>query len=347
MKSSWIALVVVLIAGALMPVILSSGFHLRLAMLVWIYAILSMGFNLLYGFAGQISLGQQAFFAIGAYGFALLQTKVHLSPWLAMPASVLVCAAVALCIGLPVLRLRVHYLAMATLSFGLILAGVANRWIEVTGGTAGIPVAPMMIGAESLTRVQMYYVVLAVAACALLVHDFTIRSHIGRALQAIRDDETGAAALGVHVTRYKLRIFVLAAVFAAVAGVCFSLVSLRVDPSMMDFHVLVSILTIAVVGGLGTRFGPILGAMVVIVLPQLLTRFGELETLVYGACVLLFLLFLPRGLAGLLESRAGRRREAGAGKAPGAVELPQRPRAEVRPIEARPVVRTAVGREHG
>jgi branched-chain amino acid transport system permease protein len=293
----------VLVAGAAVPALVSSGFRLRLAMLIWIYAVLGMGFNLLYGFAGQISLGQQAFFAIGAYAFALLRTNGHLPLWLAVPVSVATCAAAALFVGLPVLRLRTHYLAMATLSFGLILAGVVNRWIEFTGGSAGVPVAPLKLGATPLPPSQLYYVVLAVAAGALLVHDFIIRSHIGRALQAMRDGELGAEALGIHVTRWKRRMFVLAAVFAAVAGVCFSLVSLRVDPSLTDFHVLVAILTIAVVGGLGTRFGPILGAAVVIVLPQLLTGLGELETLVYGACVLLFLLFVPRGLAGVLEAR--------------------------------------------
>jgi branched-chain amino acid transport system permease protein len=301
----------VLAVGALAPAILTSGFRLRLAMLIWIYAILNMGFNLLYGFAGQISLGQQAFFAIGAYGLAMLQVKAQLPLWLAMPGGVLICAAVALVIGLPVLRLRVHYLAMATLSFGLILSGVANRWIDFTGGTAGLQIPPVTIGGDPLTRVQMYYVVFAVAFGTFLVHDFMIRSHLGRALQAIRDDETGASALGINVTRYKLRTFVLAAVFAGMAGVCFTLVNLRVDPSLMDFRVLVSILTIAVVGGLGTRFGPILGAILVIVLPQTLTQFGELETLVYGICVLLFLLFLPRGLAGLIESGTWRQRLRG------------------------------------
>jgi branched-chain amino acid transport system permease protein len=293
----------VLALGIALPFILSSGFHIRLAMLVWIYAILCMGFNLLYGFSGQISLGQPAFYAIGAYAFGMLQIKLGWSPAFAFAGSLAIVAALSLLIGLPFLRLRTHYLAMATLAFMLIQNGVANRWIEFTGGQSGIAVPALEWDGEQIGRTGIYYVVLALAAVALLLHDFLIRSHLGRAMQAIRDDETAAQALGVPVTRYKLRVLVISAVMAAIAGVCFGITSLRVDPSLSEFHVLVSMLTIVVVGGLGTRFGPILGSVIVVILPQVLTRFGELETVVYGVFILLFLLFLPHGLSGLLEKR--------------------------------------------
>ena len=298
---------VVLAIAALLPAIITSGFQLRLVMLIGIYTILSMGFNLLYGYTGQISLGQQAFFAIGAYAFSLLQLKAQWSPVWAMLASVGMCAGVALVIGIPLLRLRTHYLAMATLAFGLIFYGVAIRWIDFTGGSTGLAVPPLVLGDAPLSRVGVYYVILLLLGLVLLLHDFIIRSHIGRALQAIRDDETAASALGVPVTNYKLRIFVLAAVIAGIAGMCFSMMSLRVDPSMSEFRILVSILTIAVVGGLGTRFGPILGSIVVVLLPQVLVSFGELETLVYGAFILVFLLFMPHGLSGLLENMRWRK----------------------------------------
>ncbi len=297
----------VLAIAALLPLLITSGFQLRLVMLIGIYTILSMGFNLLYGYTGQISLGQQAFFAIGAYAFSLLQLKAQWSPVWAMFASVGLCAGVALLIGIPLLRLRTHYLAMATLAFGLIFYGVAIRWIDFTGGSTGLAVPPLVLGDAALGKVGIYYVILSFLGLMLLLHDFIIRSHIGRALQAIRDDETAASALGVPVTRYKLRMFVLAAVLAGVAGMCFSVMSLRVDPSMSEFRVLVSILTIAVVGGLGTRFGPLLGAIVVVLIPQVLVSFGELETLVYGAFILVFLVFMPHGLSGMLENMRWRK----------------------------------------
>ena len=298
---------VVLAIGAVLPYVITSGFQLRLVMLIGIYAILSMGFNLLYGYTGQISLGQQAFFAIGAYAFSLLQLKAQWSPVWAMLSSIGMCAAVALLIGIPLLRLRTHYLAMATLAFGLIFYGVAIRWIDFTGGSTGLALPPLVLGEEPLGKVGIYYVILIFMGLVLLLHDFIIRSHIGRALQAIRDDETAASALGVNVTGYKLRVFVLAAVIAGVAGVCFSIMSLRVDPSMSEFRILVSILTVAVVGGLGTRFGPILGSIIVVLLPQVLVSFGELETLVYGVFILGFLLFMPHGLSGLLEDMRWRK----------------------------------------
>ena len=314
-QASLLPVLGVLAFGALLPMLLTGGFQLRLATLVWIYAILCMGFNLLYGYSGQISLGQQTFFAIGAYAFGLLQIKAGWSFLPAAVGSLVICAALALAIGMPLLRLRTHYLAMATLAFGLIFFGVAMRWIDFTGGSAGIAVPPLKIGGESIARLPLYYLILACAGGVLLLHDFIIRGHLGRALQAIRDDETAAAALGVDVVRYKLRIFVLAAVLAAVAGVCFSLLALRVDPSMSEFRVIVAILTVAVVGGLGTRFGPIIGSIFIIVVPQLLVKFGELETLVYGAFILAFLIFLPHGVSGYLEGLDWRRllgrREAG------------------------------------
>lgn len=303
-KPSVLPALAVLAAGATLPHLLSGGFQIRLAMLVWTYAILSMSFNLLYGYAGQISLGQQTFFAIGAYAFALLQIRAHWPAGGAFVASLVISALVALALGVPLLRLRTHYLAMATLAFALIFYGVTIRWIDFTGGSSGLAAPPLKFAGATLGRTAIYYVVLVLAGVALLLHDFIASSHIGRALQAVRDDETGAAALGVDVTRYKLRIFVLAAVFAAAAGVCFSVVSLRVDPSMSEFHVLVTVLTIAVVGGLGSRFGPILGSIVVVVLPQTLVRFGDFETVIYGLFIVVFLIFLPHGLAGLFDSLA-------------------------------------------
>lgn len=293
----------ILALGVALPFVLTSGFHVRLAMLVWIYAILCMGFNLLYGFSGQISLGQPAFYAIGAYAFAMLQVKLGWSPVPSFFGSLVFVAILSLLIGLPLLRLRTHYLAMATLAFMLVQNGVANRWIEFTGGQSGVAVPPLQWDGEQIGRTGIYFVVLAMAAVVLFLHDFLVRSHLGRAMQAIRDDETAAQALGVRVTRYKLSILVLSGVMAAIAGVCFGITSLRVDPSLSEFHVLVSMLTVVVVGGLGTRFGPILGSIIVVILPQVLTRFGELETVVYGLFILLFLLFLPHGLSGVLERR--------------------------------------------
>lgn len=290
----------ILLLGLMVPLLLSSGFHLRLVSIICIYTILCTGFNLLYGYAGQISMGQQGFYALGAYAFALLMAKGGWSLWAAVPVALLVCAVAALLIGIPLLRLRSHYLAMATLCFGLVFAGIASRWIELTGGTAGMMVPGLRVGGHVVSRVELYYAVLSLMVVVLMMQNFLIGTHIGRALISLRGDETAAQSLGVNVTAWKLRIFVLSSILAGLAGIASALVSRQVNPSFGEFPILVSILTIAVVGGLGTRYGALLGACVVVLAPQALTAFGESETIVYGLFLLLFLMFLPHGLAGLI-----------------------------------------------
>jgi branched-chain amino acid transport system permease protein len=202
--------------------------------------------------------------------------------------------------------------------------------MDVTGGTAGLLIPPLSIADKSVDRLTLYYAIVIVTALVLVLQNFIVSSHLGRSLQAIRDDERAAAALGVNVAVQKLRVFVLSAVLAGLAGIGFSVVSQQVSPSLGEFPVLVSILTIAVVGGLGTRYGPVLGAIVVVTAPQLLTRFGELQTLVYGLCLLLFLIFLPNGLSGLLGSQSR----------PSRMRLFRRPPSSV---PANPAVKKGVG----
>lgn len=297
----WQIPLLILLAGLVVPHLLSSGFHLRLASIVCIYTILCVGFNLLYGYAGQISMGQQGFFALGAYAYALL-TQAGWPLYAALPASLLVCAGVTLVIGVPLLRLRSHYLAMASLCFGLIFAGVASRWIDVTGGTAGMMVPSLKVAGHLVSRTELYYGLVVVAVAVLLLQNFIVGTHLGRVLYSLRGDETAAESLGVNVTAYKLRVFVLSSVLAGLAGVGFALVSRQVNPSFGEFPILVTILTVSVVGGLGTRYGALLGAIVVVLAPQGLTAFGDLETLLYGVCLLLFLLFMPHGLSGFLRA---------------------------------------------
>lgn len=303
--SAWYArapFVLFLVVAVAAPIFFTTGFQLRLLSLICVYAVLSMGFNLLYGYAGQIAMGHQGFFAIAAYAYALLQLKASFPPLAALPVSLVICAIVALVIGVPLLRLRTHYLAMATLCFGLVVSGVANRWIDVTGGTGGLLIPSITIGEKTMDRLTLYYVIVAATALVLALQNFIVSGHLGRSLQAIRDDDKAAAALGVNVAVQKLRVFVLSAVLAGLAGVGFAVVSRQVSPSMGEFPILVSMLTIAVIGGLGTRYGPILGSIVVVMAPQFLTRFGALETLVYGLCLLLFLIFMPHGLSGVFRS---------------------------------------------
>ncbi len=307
----WLPALIVLAVGLALPLFITSGYTLRIVMLVWLYAILGMSFNLIFGLTGQLTLGQQGFFAIGAYSMVLMQTGLGLPLVAALPLGLLACALLGVVIGLPVLRLRSHYLAMATLAFGLILEGVALRWADVTGGSAGIRVPQLEILGLGIGRTSLYYILLGFAALAFLVQAFIMSTHVGRALQGIRDDESAAEALGINAIAYKVKIFALGAVFAGLAGISYALVSRHVDPSYSAISINVNILTIAVVGGLGTRLGPFLGAAFVVLMPQFLTRFGHYEVLFHGVFLLLFLIFLPKGLAGLIESGGFTRRRRG------------------------------------
>jgi len=298
----WLPALIILAIGLVLPLFMTSGYTLRIVMLVWLYAILGISFNLVFGLTGQLTLGQQGFFAIGAYAMVLMQSQLGFALVVALPLGLLACGLLGILIGLPVLRLRSHYLAMATLAFGLILEGVALRWADVTGGSAGIRVPQLEIFGLGIGRIGLYYILLGFAALAFLVQAFIISTHIGRALQGIRDDESAAEALGINATAYKVKIFALGAIFAGLAGISYALVSRHVDPSYSAMSINVNILTIAVVGGLGTRIGPFLGAAFVVLMPQFLTQFGHYEVLFHGVFLLLFLLFLPKGLAGLIES---------------------------------------------
>jgi len=295
---------VLLVLGLAVPLFFESSFHLRIAMLILVYSILGFSFNLLFGLAGQLSLGQPGFFAIGGYSIAMLQSNLNWPIYFAFPTALVICALAALLIGLPLLRMRSHYLAMATLMFGLIIEGLALRWFSFTGGSAGVVVPILHFGDWQLTKSSLYYFVLVVAVLAFLVHAFLISTFAGRAFHAIRSDETAARSLGIAITSYKLRLFILSAVFAGLAGVMCGLVTRQVDPSYSAITINISLLTLAVVGGMRSKIGPILGAVVVIILPQLLTSLHQFEPILYGTILLGFLIFLPRGLAGLIESRS-------------------------------------------
>ena len=302
---NWLPAAIILAIGLAAPFLVQGNYQLRLAMLIWIYAVFGMGFNLLFGLAGQLSLGQQAFFAIGGYSFAIFQIQFGMPLPLAALVALVIAAASGLIIGLPVLRLRTHYLAMGTLMFAMVVHDIALRWTDLTGGTSGLRVpAPELFG-ERLERIHVYYLIFAVAVVAFLVQVFVKSMHLGRALEAVKTDETAASSLGINVTRYKISVFVLAAVFAAGAGICYAMVSRGVDPSYSGIGMVVNLLTLAVLGGLGSRIGPFLGAAIVILAPQLLAGLQEYETLVYGFFLLFFMIFLPRGLAGLVERQGG------------------------------------------
>jgi branched-chain amino acid transport system permease protein len=290
--------------------LLGSVFADTVMALAGLFAIVAVGLNLLFGYAGKISFGHNAFMAMGAYASGILTTGAGLPPLGALVAGAAGTGAVAFLIGAPILRLRGHYLAMATLALGEITIIVSTRWTEVTGGLTGIPGVPdfRVLGLAFDTKTKLYYLIWAVALGGLGLSFRVIDSRFGRALRALGAHEVAAEALGVPVVRYRVQVFVLSAVYAAVAGGLYAHFLNYVNGTFFDLPVMVELMAMLVVGGIGTRWGPIVGAVPLMWVSQSLGRYADYSLLIFGALYGVALLFLPRGLCGELTAWAAGRR---------------------------------------
>jgi branched-chain amino acid transport system permease protein len=278
-----------------------------------IYAIFVSGLNFFMGYTGQVSFGQNAFAAIGGYTSAVLTTAFGWGVFPAMALGVAAAALLALLIGFPTLRLRGHYLAMATLALGMIVQEIAVQWDSVTMGYTGIAAIPALgaFGYELTSdRAQLVALLLALALC-LWVASRLKHSRLGQALAAIAGSEDAARALGIDVARYKLIAFVIAAIYAALAGSLFAHFVGFVSPEVFGLHMVVLGFTMLYVGGIGTVAGPMVGALIISLLPETFRGFKEFQDLAYGAALILILIYAPKGLASLvrrLRMRTDKRR---------------------------------------
>jgi branched-chain amino acid transport system permease protein len=253
------------------------------------------------GQTGQISFGHNAFAAFGCYGTAILCTEYGWPPLAALLASAILAMVAAVLIGLPTLRLKGHYLAMATLALGLIVYQLAVQLKSITLGFLGISGIPTLgIGPFKLdSDVEYYYAVWLAVALAVWISARIIDSRVGRALGAIAGNEDAARALGVDVARYKLLAFAISAAYASVGGSLLAHYVTFVSPEVIGLPMTTLLFTMIFVGGIGTTSGPILGAVLISILPSLLSRFESYRQLVYGCMLLVVILFVPRGLHSL------------------------------------------------
>jgi branched-chain amino acid transport system permease protein len=288
-------------AVLLLPAIVESRYVLFVCDLAMIYAIVALGLNLLMGYGGQISVGHAAFFGIGAYTSAILSVDLAWSFWAALPAALALSAAFGLLLGLPTLRLRGHYLILATLGFGEIVRLVLQNWQQLTKGPTGIVGIPpvRLFGIALQSERQFYYLALAFLALALLVAVRLARTRMGRELISVRDHELAAELMGVDTVRVKLFAFSTSAAFAGIAGSLYAHMSGSISPDVFTFELSVALLIMVMLGGPGTILGPVFGALALTALPELLRDFKELYLVFYGIGILLLSIFLPRGLAGL------------------------------------------------
>jgi branched-chain amino acid transport system permease protein len=301
----------VVLTGAVIALpLIGSLFVVTVMILAGLFAIVAIGLNLLVGYAGKISFGHNAFMALGAYGTGILTTRFEWSPALALVAAAAGTGLVALSVGAPILRLRGHYLAMVTLALGQIVIIVSTRWTEVTGGLTGVPGVPdfTLLGFAFDTKVKMYYLVWSVTLALFLLSFRLIDSRFGRALRALGAHEAAAEALGVPVVRCRVQVFVLSAVYAAIAGSLYAHFLNYVNGTFFDLPVMIQLMAMLVVGGIGTRWGPIVGAVALMWVSQSLGRYADYSLLIFGLLYGGTLLFLPRGMCGALASWVERRR---------------------------------------
>jgi branched-chain amino acid transport system permease protein len=281
------------------------------------------GLMLLQGFAGQVSLGQAAFFAIGAYTAGIL-AKRGLPPLLALLLAPPVTAAIAALVGLPVLRLRGHYLAFATLAFQLIVLSIAGQFRELTGGDTGLTaIPPLTVGGlgfpDRYNTFAFAYLAWTLMAAVLLLNRNLVESRPGRGLRALATSEFGAMASGVPVGRYKLQVFSLAAAYAGLAGGLYAFFLSYIAPGSFPILLSIQFLVMAAVGGVAVVYGPVVGTATIFLLAQVLQSIGsqpgmplhapaELNYAVYGLVLILVMLFLPEGLVPAIRRRwLGRR----------------------------------------
>ncbi|MEA3547180.1 MAG: branched-chain amino acid ABC transporter permease [Thermodesulfobacteriota bacterium] len=298
--SVW-ALVLVL---SLFPFYYDNPYILGITNLVAINVIVVLGLNLFIGYAGQISLGHAAFFGLGAYGSAIFTVYYHIWPWPAMALSALLVALTALIIGVPVLRLSGHYLAMATLGFNIVIYTVLVQWDEVTGGPSGFAgIPPLSIGNLVIDdEFRFHYVVWGVALVLCTLSLNLVRSGVGRGLAALAVDERVAGSLGVNPGREKVKVFILSAVFASLAGSLYAHCFCFVNPDTFGIFASVDFVIMVVVGGMGSIWGSLLGAGLLTVLPEFLDTFETFKDIIHGMILVLILLFLPQGfVTGLLD----------------------------------------------
>ena len=315
-----ITLALVIGAVAAMPLVVGGTYYTYLGIIVFIYGIVAIGLNILSGYAGQFSLGHAALMAMGAYTTALLtkalaafpffaQTGLHI--WLGIVCGTIIAALFGIVLAIPALRVRGPYLAMVTIAFGWVVWKILQEWVSVTGGDLGISSIPKpQIGSLRLGTPQFYYVVLALFLAALATQYRLINSHFGMQVRAIKHSEIAVASVGIDVYRLKVVVFAISAAFAGFGGTLFAHQQNYINPDSFQFFSSVFFLLAVLFGGAGTMLGPVIGAAVLTLLPEMLHDFDKYRLIVYGCLILLNSLFSSARRHGLGGAHGEIRRES-------------------------------------
>ena len=293
-------LVVISIAAVAFPFVFSM-YQTNIMITALLYVMLGLGLNIVVGLAGLLDLGYVAFYAVGAYSYALLNYHWGLGFWAVLPIGAAMAALFGILLGFPVLRLRGDYLAIVTLGFGEIIRLILENWNEFSFGPSGIANIPRpgLFGIELNLQqniTYMYFLMIGMTIFTIFVVNRLQTSRIGRAWIALREDEIACQAMGIDKTRTKLTAFALGATWAGMGGVVFAAKTTFINPASFTIWESINILCIVVLGGMGSILGVILGALFLILLPEYLRAFSEYRMLMFGAILVLMMVFRPGGL---------------------------------------------------
>jgi branched-chain amino acid transport system permease protein len=280
---------------------LFSGYQTNIMTTALLYVVLGLGLNIVVGLAGLLDLGYVAFYAVGAYSYALLNVHYGLGFWMALPVGALIAALFGVLLGFPVLRLRGDYLAIVTLGFGEIIRLVLENWNAFSFGPSGIANIPKPVfGGIDLSMdqatVYIYFLALLLVCFTIFVVNRLQDSRIGRAWVALREDEIACQCMGIDRTRTKLSAFALGAAWAGLVGVFFAAKTTFVNPASFTFLESAVILSIVVLGGMGSTVGIVIGALIFILLPEYLRAFTDFRMLLFGAIMVIMMVFRPQGI---------------------------------------------------
>jgi branched-chain amino acid transport system permease protein len=279
------------------PLFFPSLYYYRVGALVFMFALAVVGLNLLMGFAGQVSLGHAGFLGIGGYAVAIGPTHFGAPTWICLFVGALISGIVAFAVGRPILQLKGHYLAVATLGFGVLVAIVLTNEADWTGGPDGMSVPRLILFHWRVHGSDAWYWLSGLTFFGgFLVAINLVDSPTGRALRAIHDSEIAARMLGVDVARRKLTVFIISAIYASLAGSYLALFNGHITPEAAGFLRSIELVAMVVLGGMGSMFGTLIGAAVLVVLPQALTVFQEYEQALLGLIIMVFMIFLRRGI---------------------------------------------------
>lgn len=292
-----------LIVGAVvligLPAVIPNSYIMQLVLNIMIYVVLAMGLNLLTGFTGILSLGHAAFFGVGAYVSGILNTRLGWPFWATLIASVVLTALISLLLAFPALRVKGTYLVLMTIGFGEVVRLLLVNWISLTNGPNGIVgISYPDFGFFKLTNMtQCYYLALIFVVLLMIYLKVLMKSRVGRCLLAIRDDDKAAELVGIDVSQYKLKAFMISAAYCAIAGTLYAHVIRYISPDSFRADESQLILCCVIIGGIGTFKGPVIGAILLTVLPELFRSLQDFRMVLYGIILMIVIIFFPGGVA--------------------------------------------------